>query len=331
MQVTNQISWAAATWPAATAAAQYTVLQVYPGGPTPLQNTTTTSATLTYDDTSATVYQVRPSSGLLSGPLTYGPETYVYVVNYVPCRAWLRNKVRAALADTDTGGAALNWSDDDLNGYVNESLTELNMLFPLEIGDTRITLLPPTLDGSGNSNGTRVYPLPTDFYLMRSVEYVTIDGIFRLFLKEKPYKGGETTATTIMGYPKLGIMLSPMSGRFYPGHFWCYAGQLHIDWDPAGDGDFLNLTYLGRRPYPVNDADILSLMPEDIELMNIYCQMKAWFRVAGQDSRLSRWTEGHKRDDQPILRQVDMLQKLYNQRLIDRRELRPVTRRLVRR
>ncbi len=334
MLITQTITWPTTNWPASSAATQYTIYQVFPAPVTPLQNIATNSATLTYDDSQNLAYQIRPSSGALNA-LTQGPELSVFLVNYVACRAWLRNKVRQALADrADQAGVTLNWPDDELNTYVNEAIGELNVLFPIEETAAPIRLLPPTVDINGNVAGVRQYALPSDFYLVSTIEYVTVDGKLHLFLKEKPWRGGETTATSYLGYPKLGIMLSPLAGRFFPGHYYVFSGTLNIDWDPPGNGDYLNVNYVGRRSLPVNDADILNVTLEDMEIMSLYVQMKCWLRVEGQDTRLSRWRgrdDGSRRDDLPTIRQSVMIQQLYNQRLNDRRELRPKTRRLVRR
>lgn len=336
MLITQNISWPTTNWPLGTPANQYTILQVYPV-PLIINQTVTgggTQATLTYDDTLAYVFQVRPSSGTAPS-LTYGAEVATLVINYVPCRAWLRQSIRMALSDrTDTGNAAsVNWPDDEINKYITEGMNELNLMFPIE-SSTKIMLLPSSSDTSGHQVGTRTYPLPADFYLARSVEYVTTDEKFHLFLKEKPWRGGETTAQSVMAYPKLGIWMPPQTGRFFPGHYFTYQGQLNLDWDPVGDGDYINLSYMAKRPIPVNDADLLSVQPEDMELLSLYSQMKCWLRVEGQDTRLSRWRskdDGSRRDDLPTIKHSMIIKQLYNERVNDRRELRPRVRRLVRR
>jgi hypothetical protein len=333
--VTNMITWPAVNWPTSTGTAgQYTVLQVYPGPVTALQNVTTTSASLTYDDSANLAFQIRPSSGSLPTP-TYGPEVMVYVIGFVPCRAWLRQKVRVALADrADTVGVTLNWPDDELNQYISEAIAELNVFFPYETSPVTITLLPPSVDSHGNTVGTRTYNLPSDFYLVKTIEYVTSDSRLHLYLKDKPWRGGETTATSYLGYPKLGILLSPLAGRYYPGHYSVFNSQVTVDWDPAGDGDYLNVTYLGQRPLPANDGDLLVITVQDAELMSLYTQFKAWMRIEGQDTRLSRWrdkADGSRRDDMPTLRQSAMIRSIYQERINDRREQRPRIHRLVRR
>lgn len=334
MQVTQLLNWPTVAWPAGSTASQYTIYQMYPLPVTPLQNVNTNSGSLSYDDSQNLVFQVRPSSGDLTD-LTIGPEVMTTVIGYVPCRAWLRQKVRMALADrADTIGTTLSWPDDELNQWITEAFGELNVTFPVE-RSTTISLLPPTVDTHGNQVGTRSYTLPTDIYQISTVEYVTQNEHLHLFLKEKPFKGGESTATSYLMYPKLGILISPQQGRFYPGHYMMYQGQIQIDWDPSGDGDYLNINYLGRRALPVGDADLMDTITlEDMELLSLYTQMKAWLRLEGNDTRLSRWRgnpDGSNRDGMPTVKHSTLVKNLYDQRVNDRRELRPKTLRLVRR
>lgn len=331
MQISQTVSWPAATWPdAQTPASQYAIFQVYPvpaQPAVPLQTVTTTSTILAYDDTASLVFQVRPTNGT-----AYGPECAVVVINDVPCRAWLRKKVRVAISDqANQTGVTVNWPDEEINTYIGEAMGEVSILFPRE-SDTTIPLLGPITDDV--TMGSRSYPLPTDCYMVKSVAYNTQDGHMRLYLKEKPFRGGETTATTFIGYPKLGIYLAPLSGRFYPGHYDQYEQQITIDWDPAGDGDYLTIRYAARYSAPTSDAQVLTLQPEDMELISLRTQMKCWLRIEGQDTRLSRWRgkeDGGRRDDMPTQKMSFTIKQLYDQVVNDRREMRIKVRRLVRR
>jgi hypothetical protein len=334
MQISQHITWDAVAWPDVTNATQYTIFQVYPNTVTALQNVATNSAQLTYDDAVASAFQIRPSSGALDA-LTVGPEVMVYTTGYVPCRGWLRQKVRKALADRadSSSTVTITWPDDEINEYITEAIGELNILFPIQASES-IMMQPPIVDTTDHTVGVRNYNLPADFYLLNTVEYVTNNGNLHLFLKEKPWRGGESTATSYLGYPKLGILLSPIAGRFYVGHYQVYQNQLQLDFDPPGDGDYVNINYLGRRPIPTNDGDIISVNLEDMELLSLYTQMKCWLRIEVQDARLSRWRgnpDGANRDGLPTVKHWIQIKQLYDQRLNDRRENRPRARRLVRR
>ena len=330
MLIEQTITWPAVNWPTTSPATEYGVYQVYPTGPTLLQTVSAPSATLSFDDSLSLAFQVRPTNGT-----NIGPECFVYVSNYVPCRAWLRQKIRIAIADRLdlTTSSTPNWPDDELNTYIGEGLTELNLFFPLE-SDTVITLTAPILI-NGVTSGVRDYTLPPDYLQIKTVEYITPDGKLHLYLKEKPWRGGESTATSYLGYPKLGILISPLAGRYFPGHFDIFENGIHLDWDPVGDGDYLKVRYFSKRPQPVNDADVMQVLLEDMELMSLYAQMKCWMRVEAQDTRLSRWRskeDGGKRDDMPTVRHSSVIRSLYQERINDRREQRPRTAlRLVRR
>lgn len=329
MQISQAFSWPAANWPLGSAATQYAIFKIYPV-PTPGTDglvqtvTNTTTVSLTYDDTENLAYQVRPTDGVS----TYGPEISTFVIGVVPSRAWIRQNIRTSLADrANQVGVTINWDDNEINTYINEALHELSVLFPHD-ASTTITLLGPTSQG-----GVRDYALPDDFYLMRSVEYVTGDDQFHLFLKEKPFRGGETTVTSYIGYAKLGIMLTPQSGRFYVGHYDIYEKQIHLDWAPDGDGDLLHIRYAARYPLITTDAQLLIVQPEDVELLSLRAQMKCWLRVEGADVRLSRWRskeDGGRRDDLPTQKMSTMIKQLYDQIVHDRREMRVRVRRLVR-
>lgn len=338
--ISQSFNWPAMNWPStSTPATQYTVLQLYPlpqGQTTPTVIATVTGVTtfsLAFDDSKSSVYQVRPSSGdgVLT-PLTYGPETGVFVNGYVPCQAWLRQKVRYALSDRTDGTSTtkLKWPDDELDAYIEEAFAEFNVLFPYE-NDATITLLPPTVVNS-MTVGVRDYAMPADFYQARSVEYITQDGRLHLFLKEKSFIGGESTASSYLGYPKLGILLSPVAGRYYPGHYDIYENALHLDWDPAGNGDTLHIRYSARRPAPTSDGDLINMTQEDFNILNMRVQMSCWLRIENNDVSLSRFIDNKKRDDLPTAKMSDTLKKIYDQLVEARKDLRPkATKRLVRR
>jgi len=329
MLISQSYSWSTTTWPSITPATKYAIFRTYPDtSPVLLQTVSTTSTTLAYDDTQNLAFQVRPTDGTL-----YGPEVTTFVVGYIPCRAYLRQKVRYALADqTNVNGTTINWTDDEMNIYIEEGFNELSILFPRD-ADTTIMMLPPTIT-SGQTLGVRQYPLPADCYSLRSVEYVDQSGRMHLYLKDKPFRGGESTATTYLGYPKLGIMLTPLAGRFYPGHYDFYENKINLDWDPSGDGDYLHIRYAARYLLPTDDATLFTTQQEDMELLSLYTQMKCWIRVEGQDVRLSRWrgkADGGRRDDLSTETMSKRIKQLYDQRINDRRSMRVMTRRLVRR
>src|SRR5467141_4088457 len=174
MQITQLLNWPAVNWPGNSAAAQYSIFRMYPGIPIELTTTNTNSASISYDDTAPIVFQIRPSSG--TNPTeTYGPEATTFVNGFVPCRAYIRQFCRKALADrADKAGVNVTWPDDELDTYIYNSITELNQLFPIELDET-IPLVTRQRD----------YTMPDNLLYVRNVEYISLMGNLHLYLKEK--------------------------------------------------------------------------------------------------------------------------------------------------
>src|SRR4029077_365955 len=323
MLVSQPLSWPTTNLPDPTvAASQYTVYQVFPGSPTIVATETTNNTLLSYDDTASLIYQIRPSQGRQDdNTLVVGASILSYVVGYIPCGGWLRQKIRKALADRgdNTQNTTLAWPDDEINEFIQEAMIEIGKLFPQERAIT-INLLGPTIDSHNNMVGVKNYALPSDFLFIQSVEYVTAGGHLHYFLRDKPWRGGESTATSFYGYPKLGMLFSPtmMAGRIFPGHFQIYEKELQLDWDPCGDREYLNVNYLGVYTLPTDDITPLNCSAADLELFNLYAQLKCWLRVEGQDASISRWRglpDGSQRDGLPTVKHSTIVKNLYNERI----------------
>jgi hypothetical protein len=335
MQITQTFSWQATNWPTTTSpATQYSVFAIYPATtPIVVATVTTTSVTMTFDDSVPQAWQIRPSQ-TINDVTTYGPELTVFTIGVVPCRAWLRANVRIALSDrTDQAtNTKPTWPDDELNTYIQEMINEFSLLFPLD-ASTTIQLLPPTIV-NGVTQGTRSYPLPSNYYKIRQVEYIGVDQIQHLFLKYKPFIGGESTAMDYVGYPKLGILVVPVRGRYYAGNYDLFQGNIILDFDPVGTTDSLSLTYWAMHLIPQNDGDILDLLPQDLSIVSLGVQLKAWTSFLGQDTELSRWRDredGSRRDDLPTIKQIAFMRTEYQNRIELRRQRMGRTFRLQRR
>lgn len=87
--------------------------------------------------------------------------------------------------------------------------------------------------------------------------------------------------------------------------------------------------------FPVNDATIrvrynaihetgvtISVPFEDEDLLYAYAMAAAWQRIGGNDAGLSRWTEGQKRDDSPLIPHYVRLWDRYR-RLIEQKQQTP--------
>lgn len=323
MNITQTITWNSVNWPASSAAIQYAIFANQ--GTTPVQTVlNTTSASVSYDDSQGVTFVIRPTDGT-----NYGPAQTITLSNMpMPTRGWLRTYVRAAIADPNLAGSTPTVSEDELNLYINDAIREYSTRFPMQ-QERVIQLL-----AGGSDAGARDYQLPADFVYEETVLYKQIDTHLQLYLKRMPWKGGETSASTWVGYPKLGIIQPPMGGRFYPGHYDIYEGAIHIDFDPRGNGDTLTVRYCSTYPYLTDDVTPTPIPLTDFQMLALYAQARAWMEIEGKDVRLSRWRtreDGSRRDDMPTEKMSTRMFNAWNQWINDRMNLRPQTRRLVRR
>jgi hypothetical protein len=325
MLVTRIITWQAVSWPLADAATRY---QVFENGVTQVADVSDAlTASVTYDDSlPGVVYIIRPTDGSDFGP----SQAIVFANQPLNNRAWLRSYVRKAMSDRIDDGKenTPTLSDDELNEYINDAIRNYSVEFPLE-RDYTITLL-----AGGELAGARDYQLPTDCQKVIQARYNQANSHLELYLKEASFKGGETTATSWIGYPKLGIIQPPIGGRYYPGHFDVYENRLHLDFDPLGNGDTLSIRYLANYPYPTDDLSAITIPTNDIEMLTLYVEGKAWLAIEGKDVRLSRWRtkdDGGRRDDMPTEKMSTRMFNAWNVWLNQRRSIRPKVYRLVRR
>lgn len=330
MNITEALSWQTANWPtAATAAADYAIF--INANSTPYLSSTAgqTSATVTYDDANpGYVFLIRPTDGTNYGPA----QTIVRANTPLNNRAWIRDYIRKSIndrLDIINVSRKLLVTDDELNGYINDAIREYTLMFPLE-KDYTITLI-----AGGERGGARDYQLPVDFQRVVTARYNQANSNLQLFLREEPFKGGETTATSWVGYPKLGILQPPIGGRYYPGHYDIYEGSIHLDFDPLGNGDTITLRYVAAFPYPTDDVTPLSIPEDDLKMILLHIEANCWKEIEGKDVSLSRFDRGAsgnaRRDDMPTEKMSTRLFNAWKQWIDTRRSLRPKTYRLVRR
>lgn len=329
MQISSLISWTPVKWPGASNATHYAVFVNGAATATylvtaPATGSAAVSQLVSYDDASGTVFTVRPTDNATPTP-NYGPATNI-VISSQPLnnRAWLMSYVRKTMTDRIDAGTAPAatpiLSDDELRDYVNDALRNYSLHFPPK-KTVVLTLVA----------AQRQYTLPTDFKSVVQARYDRVVGNFTLYLTEMPYKGGESTASSWIGFPKLGILQSPYAGRFYNGHYEIVDGQLSIDFDPAGDGDTITLHYEALLALPTSETAPLGVPDDDLELLALYAEGKAWKTIEGRDANLSRFTDRTgRRDDLPTERMSTRLFNAYQQLLKERRTLRPSVLRLVR-
>lgn len=335
MIVSTQISWPAVNFPAASGANNYLVYNASGGvvanatnaNPSGQVATGTVSATVTYDDTqTGTIWTIRPVDSVTS-PTIWGPAQSV-VVGKLNCRGWFRAAIRKSMADrSDVVGISATLADDELNHFIENAIRDYSIKFPLD-GDTTIQV------NLGGPPGDRQYSLPSDCYRVTQVSYNRVNGHLVMYLEEMPWKGGETESTNWVGYAKFGIWQSPLGGRYYPGHYYVFEGNLWIDFDPGQPTDYMVVHYKKLYPLPSDDVTLLTIPEADLELILLYAEAQAWLLMESKDVRLSRWRtkdDGSRRDDMPTEKMSTRLFNAYNQKLIERRTLRVRNIRLVRR
>lgn len=328
MQISTLIQWQVVKWPNATTnAAQYAIFQDAATMPVTVVSGGATSTLVSYDEAaSGTVFTIRPTDGAAPTPLYGPPQTVVFANQPLNHRAWVRSRVRKSMADrTDqAAGTIPTVSDDELNDYLNDAIRNYSQHFPLEK-----SLAIPLEDM------LRDYPLPGDWQRAATVRYDFNDGTnTQQYLKEEPFKGGESGPTSWTGMTKLGIVTMPFSGRYYAGHYDVWDNKLHLDFDPTGNSGVLTIRYKGDHLYPTSDLQVLDVPNQDIELLLLYIEAIAWREIEGKDVRLSRWERGQsgnaKRDDLPTEKMSTRLFNAWNQAIRTRLSLRPKSYRLVR-
>lgn len=330
MIISVPLSWQAVQWPlAGTDATHYAIFRS--NGTNPEQVVTDIIATVTYDDaTPGDIFVIRPTDNATPTP-AYGPaQTIMVGPGPLNNRAWFRAYIRRSISDRiDTNvGNATNLLDDEINDYLNDAIRKYSGYFPREV-QMSITL----------ESMKRDYPLPTNFLAMIQVQYRSADTNFKLILREEPFKGGETTPQSWVGYPKLGIFQPAWGGRFFSGRFEIHddgtgARTMTLDYDPPGDGDSLFIHYRAYYDFPTDDLSPLSIPIDDIELLSLYVQAKCWVQIEARDVYLSRFRsreDGARRDDLPTELMSTRLFHAWQTWIQERQALRPKNIRLVRR
>lgn len=326
MIISTAITWQSVDWPVAgTPATEYAI---FLGSATnPLQTVTDITATVTYDDTTTgAIFLIRPTDGT-----SYGPAQSVFVGNGpMNNRGWFRSYIRNAISDRiDTNpGNAPSIADNEIDGYLNDALRKYSGYFPRE-RTTTITLEAMKRD----------YPLPQDFMSTLALQYQPGDQRLKLWLREEPYKGGESTPTSYVGYPKLGIFQPAWGGRLYSGHFEVHDNDdgtktVTLDFDPSGESDTLILRYRAFYAFPTDDLVSLGVPDDDLEGLSLYVQAKCWTQVEARDVLLSRFRsreDGSRRDDLPTEKMSTRMFNAWQTWVSERQSLHPRNIRIVRR
>jgi hypothetical protein len=180
------------------------------------------------------------------------------------------------------------WTDAQLLLWTKDAVRDYSTFFPLL--QDRVAL---TLSGTA-------YPLPTDF-----VKVVDVECPLDRFLEQA------------MRRP--GIRLRTRNGQ--PTHYYISGGSLYLNGTPLEGAEVL-LTYDALHPLPVDENDTafaFTISEIDEELLRLYVKAKASEQVRTQQSNLDRFTPGSgRRDDNPLLPEVDKLMQEYRFKIAER-------------
>lgn len=323
MQINQSISWQSVDWPLDQPAQYYALF--LGDAPTPSQVVAATMATVPVDDSGAAIWLIRPCDAA-SNPTSFGPaQAVVAGTGQIPARAWLRDYVRKRLTDRTAAGT-VKFQDDVLNDLIHNALRDYSLRFPI---DRSATI---ALATDGTPFGIRSYQMPDDVRVITRVAYVTRDGRTTVELAELPWKGGETSATSLLGAPLVGLQSVPSNARFYGNHYTVWQGSIRLDFRPHGDGDTLIIEYKGLIPLPTSDAAFLPVALDELEIVALFTEVAAWEILEGADVALSRWRtrDDGRRDDLPTDKMSKYMRRVLEDKLREKRTLRPRRIRLVR-
>jgi len=190
--------------------------------------------------------------------------------------------------------AATRWKDDELNAYLDDAARDYSKYFPRrrELQFETIT-------------GTQRYDVPDDLIDDYILDFTFIDNITSLqeVIPEKQQRRLQ-------------------SNRFYE----VVDQDIVLGFVPIGVYDVI-VRYNAIHTMP--DTGESTIPEEDEDLIYAYCMAAAWQRIGGNDAGLSRWTEGEKRDDSPIIPHYTRLWQRYS-RLIEQKQAVPRTYKLSR-
>lgn len=190
--------------------------------------------------------------------------------------------------------AATRWKDDELNVYISDAARDYSKYFPLKKELQFTTIV-----------GTQRYDVPDD---------LIDDYILQIDVIDPVNNRGEILPQIQLR--RLGSL------RYYE-----VVGQtLLLGFIPTMTNNII-VRYNATHSMP--DTGESSIPEEDEDLIYTYGMAAAWQRIGGNDAGLSRWTEGEKRDDSPLIPHYTRLWAKYT-RLIEQKQSVPRTYKMVR-
>lgn len=167
----------------------------------------------------------------------------------------------------DDQGASPRWKDAEMEQYLIDAARDYSKYFPREREQQF------TADGTSQR-----YDVPPDLIDDHVIKVILIDPV-SLREEEIPHRQLRLRTNT----------------RFYE----VVGRQLVFGFAPEL-GRTVLVRYSALHQMPL-DGSASSIPTEDEDLIYAYCMAAAWQRIGGNDAGLSRWTEGQKRDDSPLI------------------------------
>lgn len=196
----------------------------------------------------------------------------------------LLNDLRFDLRDTAT---SKRWGDELLYLYTKDAIRDYSTFFPRRINRVEMTVA----DGYAT--------LPSD-----TVEVVYVECPRDTFLKPRGSRPG--------------VKFASRPGR--PTLYDIEGGSLYLNGSPqTGDETLLTYDALHNVPASLNDDDFVLTIPDgDLELIRLYAKGKAYEWMRGRTAALDRFKPAGKRDDNPIVPEVDDLMDEYKRKIAER-------------
>ena len=190
--------------------------------------------------------------------------------------------------------SAVRWQDPELNAYLVDAARDYSKYFPLRKEQEFDTVV-----------GTQRYDVPSDLiddYILQ------IDII-------------NTNSPQVEQIPQIQLKRN-RSNRYYE----VVGSTLIFGFVPlVAQSVIVRYNAIHQMP----DSGETTIPFDDEDLIYTYCMAAAWQRIGGNDAGLSRWTEGEKRDDSPLIPHYTLLWSKYT-RLIDQKQSVPRFYKLVR-
>lgn len=205
-------------------------------------------------------------------------------------------QVRRSLKDT---GSTV-WADAEMLDYLKAALADYSIYFVQEKKATIDTVA-----------GQTDYTLPTDVETLIRVEHP--EGVVLVPRKWKP---GD-----IRPEPELSAFALWRRGvRTRAAYYYEVTGTtLSLAVVPTSASDDIFIWYTALHTLPTSGSSNLTVPDRDLELLELYVKSKALERDAQADSRLSRWREDRKRDDNPVEPEYVRLMGRYRE-MVEKRE-----------